>query len=316
MSIQFSDITIRASLPEVPKELPVFLVHTPSLEERRPAIDRFRSLLKIDRFKTVEEDGSIYFENGSAGVQFFRASGSLWAQDGRADACFPDERRPWRVVDEPDRDNPKNSRLVLPAEERKRLVQHAENLLAEAGLLSEATRLSSVSLDQVARLDAEGREIERGVGEANVRFLYRLESIDVAGPGAKSYVFFNPGADAPRFVSAYHAWRPVKGSRSVRMTSVEEILKRTALHDPQILFADKRGDRIELRKIDLAYWALHPDAAQSYVYPVLLVEGVIFFHGATHRREATEFARAYNAVSQKDCAAAEIYADYLVDRID
>ncbi|MGE3266994.1 MAG: hypothetical protein AB7I51_17455 [Methylocystis sp.] len=131
-------------------------------------------------------------------------------------------------------------------------------------------------LDQVAKLDAKGREIERGVGEASARFLYRLETIDVAGPGAKTYAYFNPGADAPKFVSAYHAWRPVKDSRGVRVTSVDEILERTVLHDPQIQFADKRGDRIELRKIDLAYWALHPDAAQSYVYPVLLVDGVIF----------------------------------------
>ncbi|MGD9543516.1 MAG: hypothetical protein AB7U86_04970, partial [Methylocystis sp.] len=272
--------------------------------------------LKLDKFKTVDEDGSIFFENGSAGVQFYRASGSLWAENGRADADFPDERRPWRVVDEPDRDNAKNKRFVLPDEERKRLAQQAKNLFAEAGLLSPEAHFSGVVLDQVAKLDAKGREIERGVGEASARFLYRLETIDVAGPGAKTYAYFNPGADAPKFVSAYHAWRPVKDSRGIRVTSVEEILERTVLHDPQIQFADKRGDRIELRKIDLAYWALHPDAAQSYVYPVLLVEGVIFFHGATQRREATEFSRAYNAVSQKECAAAGIYADYLVDRID
>jgi hypothetical protein len=88
-----------------------------------------------------------------------------------------------------------------------------------AGLLSAQARFSSVTLDQVAKLDAKGQEIERGVGEASVRFLYRLESIDVAGPGAKSYAYFNPGADAPKFVSAYHAWRPVKDSRCIRAMS-------------------------------------------------------------------------------------------------
>lgn len=312
MNPQLMDIKINAKLPEIPAELPVYLVRAASLEERQPAIRLFQELLKLENLVAVNDEDSLYYESADGEIQFFRASGSLWSETTRADDQYSDERRPWKVVKAADPSDPTNSRLVLIESEAKLLAKQAEELFMEAGLLSPEAFFAGVNLDQVAKLDAEGKEIERSAGQANVRFLYRLDEIEVDGPGAKTYAFYDPGT----FVGAYHAWRPVKDMRKVKISSINEILDCCLMHDTELQLYLQRGSQIALQQVDLVYWAMRPEANQDYVFPALRVDGSVVFTESLNEPEGFEFSRLYNAAMPQQYAASQIYADYLVKQFD
>lgn len=314
MTFRLKDIEVNARLPEIPADLPVFTARAATLEERRPALELLRSRLKLDGLQTVDDDDSLYFENAAGEIQFYRASGALWAENTLADAAFPDERRPWNVVEASNSESPDESRLVLVQSEADRLAKQSGDMFEEAGLLSPDAHFAGVSLDQVAKLDAQGKEIARAAGLANARFLYRLNDLDVDGPGAKTYAFFNPGADAPTLTGAYHAWRPPTGKRKVKLRRLDEIMERTIVRDPGLRAHHKRGGVIELHKVDLVYWAFRPEINQDYIFPVLRVHASVAYKDAANVREGFGFSRCYNAVTQRDCAAAQIHAHYLVDK--
>ncbi|THB74035.1 MAG: hypothetical protein D3926_22730 [Desulfobacteraceae bacterium] len=314
MKPHLMDIRINTKLPKIPPVLPVYLVRAVSLEERQQAIGLFRELLKLDKLVMIDSEDSLYYQGSDGEIQFFRASGSIWADTARADEKYPDECRPWKVMEVKDKNDPENSNLVLVKAEEKRLAKQSEQLFKEAGLLSAEAFFSGVTLDQVAKLDEKGKQTERAVGEANARFLYRLDGIEVDGPGAKTYAFYNPGKNSHQFTGAYHAWRPVKDKRKVKMEKIEEILDQTLMQDPELKMYGTCGSAISIQKVDLCYWALQPDVNQDYIFPTLRVEGNVVYENSSKEPEGFEFSRYYNAVAPQEYARSQIYAHYLVER--
>lgn len=315
MTLQLTDIKISTVLPEIPTDLPVYLVRAASLEERQPAIQFFQELLQLEELVPVDEPDSLCYMGPDGEIQFYRPSGSLWVEDTRADKGYPDERRPWKVVEVPDENDPNNSKLVLIESDENRLARQAGELFEEAGLISSEASFAGVALDQVAQLDAEGKEVGRFVGKANARFLYCLDGVEVDGPGAKTYAFYNPGTERHTLTSIYHAWREVKDKRKIGMARIDEILERTLVQDPELRLYHQRGSSIELQQVDLVYLALGPDIHQDYVFPTLRVDGNVMFKSPSPEREGFEFSRFYHAATPQDYATSKLYAHYLVEQL-
>jgi len=134
-------------------------------------------------------------ENGM--IQYYRPSGAIWAHNATADDQYPDESRPWKIETVKDPEDPENLKMVLKAKEEKQLLKTTHELLKRANLLSEQAYFDGVKLDQVAKLNEKGTEVDHFPGEATARFLYKLDGVPVDGAGAKSYAFFNPGDSDP-----------------------------------------------------------------------------------------------------------------------
>ena len=315
MALQLSDIKISVKLPEIPSDLPVYVVHAASLEEREPAIRFFRKLLRLQNVVPLDESDSLCLAGDSGEIDFYRASGSLWLEDFGADAGYADERRPWNVVEVPDKSVPQGNKLGLSEPEAARLGGQARKMFTKAGLMSSEAFFAGVELEQVSEFDAQGKEVGRFVGKACVRFLYRLGGIEVDGPGAKTYAFYNSGRDWPRLSGAYHSWREVKEKREIRLAGIDQILERTVVQDPELRLSRRRIRSIELCQVDLVYLALGPETYQQYVFPALRVDGRVLLEASSQEREGFEFSRFYHAATREDYAASQLYAGYLAEQL-
>jgi hypothetical protein len=315
MSVELKNIWVETDIPKWPRALPVFKVKNASLESRKKALDVFREILKLgDDALIIEEEESIHFVNEHVEIQYYRPSGALWVHDSKADSKFKDERRPWKVIETEDPESKNDILLVLDKKEQEKLAEQTKTMLQKAELLVEEAYFAGVELDQVARLDKEGNEVERFAGEANVRFLYQLGGIPVDGPGGKTYAYFNPDEDAYEFTGLYHAWREIEGETDIKMQSFEETLERSIKRDQELaLHLKKAESSIKISATELIYFTMPPFKYQTWVFPALHVVGSVIPNN--EKDTAFGFAKFYNAGPIEAYSRAGIVAGYLLSNL-
>ena len=313
MPLTIDDLKISAKLPDLQSEMPVFTVRSASLDERRAAIEMLGDRLDLGNLAAFEVKDSLHFCSKAGEVQFYRPSGALWARHAAADESYDNEVRPWKGLERvEDKDGVQT--WVLSDSASGALVEQSRAIMDRAGLLSEHVSLAGVELDQVAQLDAEGKQIGHYAGEATVRYQYRLKEIAVAGAGAKSCFYFNPGDRGPALVGAFHAWREIVDARSVRVHAPEAALDLALTADPELSAYHEQGYRIDLTDLDLVYYTLPAFAYQTLVFPALRAKGRALGKGE-RGEQGFEFARFLHVVSAEDYARADLFADYLAKQL-
>jgi len=314
MSLKLTDIEIAAKLPKINHSMPVYKVKPFSLEECQQAIRYFQEIMHIGEILPVNMQDSLHLVSKAGEIQFYRPSGGLWVHSFVADDKYSDERRPWKVEQVKDDEEPENLKLVLPKKEQKKLADRTVELFEKTKLLSKQAYFSGVELDQVTRLDEKGKEVERFPGEANVRFLYKLDDIPVEGAGAKSYAFYNPGEREYELTGIYHCWRGTTDAQTIQMVSIEETLERAISQDRELVLHHKKRSLIKINKIELVYYTLPPHKHQDYVFPSIHIIGSATPKDKKLRRDGFDFSRFYNAAPCESYAKEGLYADYLLMR--
>lgn len=315
MTIKLSDIDIVAKIPELASTMPVFEVERSSFEERKKAIDFFAEILELGKTVPVHVQNSLHLVSKRGEIQFYKPSGSIWISNTILDDKYKDERRDWNVIEIKDPDDPGNSKLVLVETERKKLSEQTKELFQKADILTEEAYFCDVELDQVAQLDNEGKQIGLFAGEATVKFLYKLDGIQVDGPGAKSYAFYNPGMREHELSGIFHAWRKVVGIRKISMPGTEEAIQRVIAQDRELILYKEKQYSIKITDINLVYFSLPPFKYQDYIFPAFRIIGSAVPKDKDRKHEGFEFARFYNAAPPESYAKADIYADYLATRL-
>jgi len=317
MALNVKDIEDKVKLPEIPQLMPIFKVRAASLDERKNAIEIISNECKLgDVSYTAKLEDSLHFISKQGVLQYYRPSGALWARNVATDESFKDERRPWKTEKVPDEEDKQDFRLVLPESTEKELAKKTQALFGEAKLLGKQAYFSDVSLEEISKLNEEGKEIERFPGEATVRFLYKLEGVKVDGAGAKSYAYFCPINNKPELIGIFHSWRDVVDSRSVRMLKIEEIFDKVINKDRELALYSKKGYEIKLTKMELVYYSFPPFDDQEYVFPAFRVNGFVVPKPLKNEdRKGFVFARYFHAVAAEEYAKAGLYVDYLITRL-
>lgn len=315
MSLKLSEIEIKTKLPQINRSMPVYKVKCASLDERQQIMKQFQEIMQMGEIAPVDMQDSFHLANKNGEIQYYRSSGALWIHSFVADDKYPDERRPWRVEQVKDEADPENSKFVLTPEVQKILVRQTDALFEKTKLRSKQAYFSSVDLDQVSRLDEKGKEVERFPGEANVKFLYKLDDIPVEGGGAKSYAFYNPGRNEHELSGLYHCWREIVDARTIQMVPIEEILEKAISQDRELAQYPKKQYLIKFNQIKLVYFTMPPYNYQDYVFPALHVIGSVIPKDTGAKDTGFEFARFYNAALPESYIKAELYANYLMGRL-
>lgn len=304
MPIKITDIEFKAKLPALPSSLPVFALDAPSFEERRASIAQLSDRMKLGTLRPVELEHGTVMAGKQGDVTFFHASGAVWARNATVGRGATDEMRKWDGLVETKTDG---QRMALNDDMSKRLITQARELLGPLGLGKEVAS-ESVQLDQVAQLDAKGKEVAHGAGQATVKFGYAVGGVPVRGAGAKSLAFAEPESSEVRFGGAFHAWRPTGKDSTLKLAGVEEALGVALLKDPELDRYSAAGHKIVITQLDFVYLALPAFMRQSHLFPAFQVEGTvsegklgISFH----------FARFHHAAAPKAYAAADLYGPYL-----
>jgi hypothetical protein len=306
MAMKLTDLEIKTKLPTIPKSMPIFSLAAPSFEDRKAAIGRLAEVMKLGTLRTVELEHARILSSERGDIHYFHASGAIWARDATATEGTTDEMRNWDGLIDTKTDG---QRMLLNPEASRRLIAQADEMLRPVGLLGKDVGSQTVQLDQVAHLDAKGKEIAYGAGQATIKFQYAIDAISVRGAGAKTLVFAEPGRMTPgtagspaRISGVFHAWRPIGDKTALAMSTLEEALGVGLLADPELEDFKMGGHRIQITRLELVYLALPAFMRQAYLFPAFQIEGVvsegqkgISFHFGRFHHAAPP--RAYAAVN-------------------
>jgi hypothetical protein len=307
MVLKLNDLIIKARLPDIPKSLSLIELRTSSLNERRWSIECLGRRLELGNLKVADVPHGLVFGSKRGEVEFFRASGSVWACNTAMEEKFENEERRWKGLRETGRGAKRS--FALDRDVSADLSKTAIDVLKEAGLFREEATRPLVQLDQWAHLDSKGKEIKRGAGAATVKFGYQLEGLAVIGPGAKSLVFGEPVDGTPRISGVFHAWREVVGSRKLQLSSVEAALRIGLLQDSELIAHRRKKHRIAITRLVFGYMGLPAFMQQSYLFPAFEVEG--FVENPDDRKRSYAFGKYYHAATAKQYAKADAAAHYL-----
>ena len=295
-------------LPKLPDAVPVFELSAPPLASRRAGIARLAEALKLGDLRSAEVDHGVVMASERGEIEYFSASGGVWARDASAASEFKNELRKWDGVQERKRGD---MRMTLNAAASQRLLGQARELLDATGLIGrEAIADQIVALEQVARLNEKGQEVAFGAGQATVKITYAVEGQPVHGPGAKSLVFADPGtaAGGARITGAFHVWRALGSARTVKVGPIEQALGVGVLADPELELYKRAGHRIRIRRLEFAYLALPAFMRQSHLFPVFRMEGEV---SKGKRGDGFRFGRYHHVIPPKAYAAADLHGQYL-----
>jgi hypothetical protein len=305
LKVQYLDIKTR--IPKLPTSMSLLELKGTSLDERQWAISFLSRRLDLGDLKPIETPNSLVFASKRGEVEYFHASGAIWARNTEADEKAENEERKWTGLREIGEGI--NRHFALEDKSAKQLSEHAKSLLGEAGLLREHILRADVELDQVAHLDEKGGEISRGAGSATVKFIYGVEGLRAFGPGAKSLVFAEPKNGELWITGAFHAWREVAAGRQIKLSSIESAMSVGLLKDPELNQYHKRGHRMQITRLDFGYLALPVFVPQRFLFPAFQVEGTVI--SPKNKSDFFHFGRYYHVATPKQYAKADAYADYL-----
>jgi hypothetical protein len=310
MPLKLSDLEIKTKLPAVPSALPVLGLSAPSLDDRRPSIARLGEHLKLGTLRPIQFEHGTVMASPQGEITYFEASGAVFARDAMANQGATNEFRKWDGVVETTSDG---YRTALSPDAAKRLIAQTRELLQPLRLIGAEVVSEAVQLDQVAQLDAQGKEIAHGAGQATIKFQYGIGGVPVRGAGAKTLAFAVPGAGQARVSGMFHAWRTIGKATDVKLGSLEEALGVGVLTDPELEQYHAAGHKIQITRLEFVYLALPAFMRQSHLIPAFQLEGTvsegklgISFH----------FGRFHHAASPRAYAGADLFGPYLTGNPD
>lgn len=299
MTLTIQDLNLQVELPELPRSVPVAQLEAPTIEERRTAIEVIAETLGLDKLSSGETGHSLAFVGERGEVEYFPASGAVWARDAAAEAAHKDELRGWEGLEKSRTHD--GTVYTLNRDVSRRLLEQTNALVEAAGFIEREAGKPRIVLDQVEELDEEGRTIRSGAGTATVVTQYSLEGFPVMGAGAKTHVYMEPTRGDVQTTGVFHCWRRITDAYPLRLRGVEDALRVGVLTDPELTMYHRKGGRIEVTELRFGYLALPAMVRQSTLLPSFSVAGKV--HLQDDKMEYFEFARYHHAV------AVDQYAD-------
>lgn len=310
MALTMNDIAWKARHPDVPAAMPVFALSAASLADRQGAIKRLAERMKLDKLRTAHVPDATIMGNERGDIHYFHASGGVMARDAVAARAHPNELRKWEGVE-----RGADGVMALKPDLAKRLLEGTRGLLEPIGLVGREAASAVVDLDQVAQLDARGKQIAQGVGQAVVKFGYAVEGVPARGAGAKTLAFADPASGDPHITGMFHAWRApsTSGAARVKLGGLEASLAAGLLGDPELELYHAAGHRIEVTQIELVYLALPVFVRQAHLFPALRIDGRV---SEGRKGMAFDFGRYHHAATPSAYAAADLAGGYLMANPD
>jgi hypothetical protein len=269
MPVDFSAIDFKAK-PDVPKTGMVALLPPPCLRDRTRAVEGLAKSLGIKVVGSADVPHGFAVGGPGGQVEVFSASGAVRARNTDQLSRYPDERRKWAEVV-----RSKEGAYGLGPNTAKLLQTRAQRLLEASGLTEKASRVGVV-LEQWAKLDESGKELESGAGRATVQFAYAVEGIPLIGAGAKTNLHFDPddkGADGV-IARLFHVHRGFEAAKSLQLLAIEQafapLLKQTWSGTEST-----KKTRITITVAEFGLLALPADVQQRFAAPALRVEGTV-----------------------------------------
>jgi hypothetical protein len=148
----------------------------------------------------------------------------------------------------------------------------AINFLKKNELLLSNATVSSVTHTTVAVTPANSKKTDEYNTEVHVNLNYSLDKMPVFGPGAKTRVSMT---DEKTNSGVYHFWREVKPLSKPRPLIKPDLALEIFGKNFRFAQLKKDSDRVNIKKLELGYFAMSPTDIQNYLIPVYKITGIV-----------------------------------------
>ncbi len=269
-------IDMRAELPDAPATIPMFAASTAARLGDRDGkgeaafVKRARQAIRTFGVpgEPTDEGERLVVRDGPRTLQVYRASDSVWWVDfDRAYGDAPD------------------ASSELPSEGDALLRARAELERARLDMRDAAEATTAPVRVAVQEGDAEPRGLDVAL---DVNLAFSLAGRPVFGPGAKAKVTFAGGGEVAQVL---YFWRRPARARAMPLIPADEAFARFA-RDPAFYRLRKTDAAVEVRDVQLGYYALPPGDFQRLYVPVYAVDATV----RTRELPAYDFRRHVVAV--------------------
>ncbi len=271
MTLRIDDITFETDMPKLPETAPVFRCEAPRFDDRAKGLSAIAQRLDLGDVRELESEFGRMLASKIGAVEYFVASGAVWAANAAHDMASEDEFLDWKDLRE---GKDADGQVVFALDDRSR--EHALDLASEliemGGFdMAHATK-PQVKLMQVAQANEEGKTIRQGAGEATVTFGYALEDLPVIGAGGKTLIDVMPVRGDLIPTGAVNVWRTPQSSEKVQIGGTEAALAAGLLEDPDLNIAAEKGAKITIQRVRFGLMAMPAAIHQSVLFPALEYE--------------------------------------------
>lgn len=243
-------------LPESPRKVPMFRAtrfESMGSRDEKYAKDLARRLRAARRSFGVEGDmrtegARLVLRSGSASLEIYRASDSLWWTDHAL--AYQEEPR-------------KGDQLPDEGKARKLAVA----LLERHGLDASLAKVESVTYVEAdtQRGEAKPRSERTAI---DVNYTFSLEKYPVMGPGAKIKVSLAGDGTPAQLI---YFWRtPTKASAAPAISATVALER--FMRDPSFFRLRNKEALVEVKKVTLGYYAMSPTDFQRLYVPVWAID--------------------------------------------
>ncbi len=258
--------SIATQMPEVPNAVPLFEVQPIDPTNPGPLVQAMMQRFEFDPEQTgFEED-----ENGLASVmhtdpnrrtiEVFRSGASFYMEE----SLFPEQA------------GDLFERFQLqPGEASEFFESYATNLLSELGLQREGLQFDKVSFAHLKTVEDGGNDETTKVIGAAAKFGYALDGIPLAGPGAKTTVFFGENGPAGLY-DAMPVFEPVDTVELLEPAQV--VADYIAADEPQSIYRLYTGvvDETVIEEVKLTYYVGPGNEDQGFIEPYYEISGTMY----------------------------------------
>lgn len=247
--------------PYRPEGVPLVMTRRPeSLSHRRDdtsreldeRVDRFRQHFNM-RAEPMDAGDRLIFHDHETTLEVFRTSDSLWWLDD--ELSYPEKP-------------PRGARLPS----REQALEMAREQLRRLGLDQGQIRSMDVSYTEAAASTSpeNGSEAQRTSIEVNISFAW--EDLPVFGPGAKAQISMVDGGKMSEMLYFWRQPDETQRSRPIRLVTPEQALD-AFMRDARFRRLSAENASVQLKGMELGYYAAEPGEAQKYLIPVYKVHG-------------------------------------------
>lgn len=271
MTLRIDDITFETDMPKLPDVAPVFRCEAPNFKERAEGLSAIAKRLDLGDVRELESEYGRMLASKAGAVEYFSASGAVWATNAALDAEGDDEFLDWGDLRE---GKDADGQVVFALDDRaqQHALRLASDLIEMGGFDMKHALKPQVKLMQVAQADEEGRTIRQGAGEATVTFGYAMEDLPVIGAGAKTLIDVIPMRGEMIPTGAVNVWRTPQAQDEVQIGGTEAGLAAGMLEDPDLNIAAEKGGKITIQRVRLGLMAMPAAVHQGVLFPALEYE--------------------------------------------
>lgn len=276
MSLKLNQINFKAEMPKIPDHGVAIMCEAPQFKDRAKGIQGLAKRLDLGELRDADTRFGRAIVSKHGEVEFFAASGAIWAANTAHELKAKDEFLDWQDLSD-GKDDDGQPIQILGRKSAANAVDMAKEMIEIGRFDMKHATKPQIKLMQVAQADEKGRTLRNGAGEATIVFGYEINDMPVLGAGGKTLIDLIPKGSDLRPTGAVNVWRQPQKDVKIEIGGADAALEAGLLRDPDLMIAAEKGGKITIEKMRFGLVSMPAALHQGVLFPALEYEARVDF---------------------------------------